>query len=136
MPLDEIAPETLTELESSLTALLDRHWLKDTLCRAASELHRESEQARTKGARRLFMVLVRTTLLRESASEIAKSCGVDRTTVSELVARSRTRFVELACQAAKIDDPRELRQQIEGSPEVLIEAIRDAARHAKFPGIT
>lgn len=134
--LDQIAPEKLTELESSLTVLLDRHWLRDTLCRAAGDLHRESAAARTKGARRLFVVLVRTTILRESASEIAASCGIDRTTVSELVGRARTRFVELACQAAKIDDPIELRTQIERTPEVLLDALREAAIQAKFPGIT
>lgn len=133
---DQIVPEKLTELESSLTALLDRHWLKETLCRAARELALESTSARTKGARRLFAVLVRTSVLQEPANEIAKSYSIDRTTVSDLVARSRARFVELACQAAKIDDPSELRTQIERTPEVLLESLRIVALESHFPGIS
>lgn len=134
-PLWEIAPEELMKLESSLTAILDRQWLKDTLFRAACELQRESATARTKGARRLFALLVRTSILREPAQDIATSLGVDRTTVSGLIARSRARFVELACQAARIDDSSELRAQIERAPEVLVEAIRGAAMSVKFPGV-
>lgn len=133
--LDQIAPEELSILESSVTALLDRHWLKETLCRAARELNRESQSARTKGARRLFAVFVRTSLLRESPSDIARDYGVDRTTISDLVARSRARFVELACLATRIEDPSELRAQIERTPVVLLESLRAVAVEVNFPGV-
>ena len=116
-------PGSETAIEESVSGTIDRQWLAECLLESAAQLQDESAQARTRGKRRLFDVLVRTTVHKESAAEIADRWQLDRTTVAELVTRSRGRFVELLRKSTEIEEVAELKQMVVRSAQLVVEAL-------------
>ena len=112
-------------IAESVTSSVARQWLAECLRDSARQLQNESQQATTRGKRRLFEVLFRTIVTKESSAEIAAEWRLDRTTVSELVTRSRSRFVELLQQATEIESISELKEMVVQSSQLLVDAMTE-----------
>jgi DNA-directed RNA polymerase specialized sigma24 family protein len=122
-----LASEEMAVLEpwvnDSVSSSVDRQWVNQCLDRAAEQLHFESRAASTRGRRRLFAILYQWMVKGQTAEAIALELGLDRTTVAELLIRSRHRFVEILGQITGIQSREELKRHVEGDPARLIESL-------------
>ncbi len=110
-------------ISESVAAHVDRQWIAESLYESARRLAAESDAASTRGKRRLFDVLVRATVRQESSAEIARSYAVDRTTIADLLAQARARFVQILREVSGLDDAKALQSAVLKHPELLIEAL-------------
>jgi DNA-directed RNA polymerase specialized sigma24 family protein len=109
-----------------VSASVDRPWLLGCCDDAVRRLRQESETAATRGRRRLFGVLHGTLVERKTSRQLAAELAIDRTTVSQLLAQGRRRFIELLGESTGIDDVGELKQLLAAAADVLAEALADA----------
>ncbi len=107
-------------------ATIDRPWLRECCDNAVRRLRQESDAAPTRGRRRLFGVLYGTLVKRKTSRQLALELGVDRTTVSQLLAQARRRFIELLHEATGLDDANELKHLLAAAPDVLAESLTAA----------
>jgi DNA-directed RNA polymerase specialized sigma24 family protein len=112
--------------EDSISLSVDRRWVACCLEQAARQLHAESQAARTRGQRRLFLVLYLSMVKRWNAERMAQEFGLDRGTVADLVGRARERFVQIVGQVTGIRNREELLAHVKGEPEALIRALSAA----------
>jgi len=118
------AAELVSAVDQSVARSVQRQWLSECLLEAASRLQSQSRLAKTRGKRRLFTVLYRSTVGKEPAEEIADDLHVDRTTISGLLSQARRRFVKLLQEETEIEDSAELKHLVMQSPELVIEALK------------
>lgn len=107
---------------------VDRPWLQGCFAEAVWRLKHESETARTRGKRRLFSVLYGSLVERKSSAQLGAALGIDRTTVSQLLADGRARLIELLQESTGLKDVVELKQQVILAPDLLADALRSAGQ--------
>ena len=127
----ESSPKIELWLEEAVSEVIDRQWLAECLLVAARELREESARARTRGKRRMFDLLYRSTTLRQAAAPIAREYGVERSVIAEMLPQARQRFLKLLSQVTEIDSEDELQRQVARVPESLLDAFEQA--HAEPP---
>ncbi|MCI0460529.1 MAG: sigma-70 family RNA polymerase sigma factor [Gemmataceae bacterium] len=110
-------------VEDSISQSVDRSWVASCLVEAARQLQQESQTARTRGQRRLFVILSLSTVQGWSGTRIATKLGLDRSTVADLLAQARQRFVQILGQISGIQSQDELLGHVAADPEALIQAL-------------
>lgn len=127
--LSELPPENLAlAFEDAISDSVERWWIRGCFDAAARRLLEASRQAPTSGERRLFDVFCQNALHGLSATEIAVQLGLDRSTVSDLLSRSRRRFVRYLSEATGISDLEELKEYSASFPEGFLDALESAAK--------
>jgi len=117
-------------VEQSVSESADHHWLGECMLEAAAQLQQESTSAATRGKQRFFSILFRSTVRNESPGAIAADLGLDRTTVSDLLARARGRFVRLLQGETEVEDLRRLQEMVAQVPEMLIDALNQVRQES------
>jgi hypothetical protein len=106
-------------VNQSLSSYDDRAKLINYLVQAAAAFQQECLGSRTQGRRRLFDILRRTVVQGESAARIGTQLGLDRTSVSDLLAQARVRFLEIWQEVSGDADGRELKRLLRREPETF-----------------
>lgn len=116
-------------IDQSISRSLEGRWAAQSLAKAARQLRDESARARTAGRRRLFEILYFSAVRGYSAERIAQHFGVHRSTIADLLTKSRTRLVVLLEEITGITESSELKELLAGHVDelriALIEAHQD-----------
>ena len=112
----------------SVSHSLERRWIAESLREAALELKLESQQARTRGKRRMFQVVYHSIVEGRTSVEIAEHFGLDRSTISELLTLGRAKFVKLLKLITGLTNLEELKRTVADAPEALRDAFVEAGK--------
>lgn len=107
----------------SISYTLERRWVVQCLDEAAFQFNLACRRAMTKGRKRLFDVLYLSAVEARPHGEIARTLGLDRTTVTELVQLARLEYVKTLRVVTGVRDIAELRKLLRNAGEALSDAL-------------
>ncbi|MCA9124136.1 MAG: sigma-70 family RNA polymerase sigma factor [Planctomycetaceae bacterium] len=116
-------------IDESIGGSLDRQWTIQCLDMAAIQLLAESNDATTKGKRRMFDLIYLETVAGLSQVDIARQLNLNPSTVSDLKRIARTRLVGILREVTGVAELNELRNIVAGSAEALRASFQRARQH-------